>query len=175
MATLVFDSAPLNCFARAEQLTLLERLTRGDERVTTRAVLAELQAGERDHPKLGDVRGLQWLRVEPVDSLEELRLFAEYARRLSAGKHNIGESSVLAWAEAHNAIAFTDDQVAVQIAKERKVQVMRTLALVARGVRRRDLSEADAHMLADELLRAGARFPFSAGGFTLWAKEWDLF
>lgn len=175
MAILVFDSAPLSCFARAGQLTMLDHLTRMDDRVTTRAVLAELQDGESDHPALVEVRTLSWLRVEPVDGLPELRLFAEYARRLGAGKHDIGEASVLAWSEAHGAIAFTDDQVAVQLAKERKVQVFRTLALVARGIRLKVMSEADAHALVDDLIRAGARFPFIPGGFVPWAKAQGLF
>lgn len=174
MATLVFDSAPLSCFARARKLPLLEQLTRGDERVTTRAVLDELSEGVREHSELRDALGLQWLQLKSVEGLDELRLFTEYARRLGAGTHNIGEASVLAWAEAHDAIAFTDDNVAVQIARERGVRVQRTLALVARGVRRELLSEAEAHQLVDELLRAGARFPCSAGEFISWAREQGL-
>jgi hypothetical protein len=65
---------------------------------------------------LQEVHSLKWLRSEPVDGLPELRLFAEYARPLGAGKHNIGEATVLAWAEFHQAIAFTDDEVASNLA-----------------------------------------------------------
>jgi predicted nucleic acid-binding protein len=174
MATLVFDSAPLSCFARAKRLPLLEQLTRGYERVTTRAVLDEITDGVRDCPELQEALGLEWLQVQPVDGLDELRLFALYAGRLGAGKHDIGEASVLALAEANGAIAFTDDNAAVQIAKERGVRVQRSLALVALGVRRGMLSEGEALLLADELLRAGARFPFSPGEFIAWAKGQGL-
>jgi predicted nucleic acid-binding protein len=175
MAILVFDSAPLSCFARARRLPLLEQLTEGDERVTTRAVLDEMSEGVHDHAELQNVLELAWLQVKAVDGLEELRLFAEYARRLGAGRHNIGEASVLAWAEAHSAVAFTDDEVAVQAGRERGVRVQRTLALVARGVRRELLSETEAHAVVDELRHGGARFPFGPGEFIAWARQQGLF
>lgn len=174
MATLVFDSAPLSCFARAEELVLLEQLTSGHERVTTRAVLAELDAGAHDHPLLKTIHALNWLRVEPVDDLPELRCFTEYVRRLGAGAHNIGEATVLAWAEVHAATAFTDDEAAVQIGRGRGVEVRRTLALVAHGVKRGLLTEQRAQNLADDLVAAGARFPFKPGAFVPWAKGQGL-
>ncbi|MBZ4422989.1 hypothetical protein [Myxococcus sp. RHSTA-1-4] len=174
MAILVFDSAPLSCFARAKRLPLLELLTQGDERVTTRAVRDELGAGVREHPELQAVLDLQWLRVEPVDTLEVLSLFAQYVQPLGAGRRNVGEASVMAWAEAHGGIAFTDDNVAVQIARNRGVRVLRTLALVARGVKRGMLNDAEAQLLADDLIRAGARFPFRPGEFIPWAREQGL-
>ncbi len=136
MSIFVFDSAPLSCFARANKLVLLEQLTSNHERVTTRAVLEELDEGARDHPALRQVHALEWLRVEAVDGLPELRLFAEYARVLGSGSHNIGEATVLAWAEAHRAIAFTDDGDAVNIGRRRGVEIKRTLSLVASGVKR---------------------------------------
>ena len=174
MAIFVFDSTPLSCFARAKKLSLLEQLTSGHERVTTRAVLEELDEGVCDYPSLQDVHKLSWLRIEPVDGLPELRLFADYARSLGSGKHNVGEATVLAWAECHQATAFTDDQVAVQLGLKRHVRVLRTLALVAGGVKQGVLSELEAQALADELVRAGARFPFSPGAFVAWAKRHSL-
>jgi predicted nucleic acid-binding protein len=174
VATLVFDSAPLCCFGRAKQLELLERLTAGAERVTTQAVLDEIRDGVSEYPELQEVLELRWLRVERLETLEHLRLFALYARRLGADQHNVGEASVLAWAEAHGALAFTDDQAAVTIARERSVKVQRTLALVARGVRRGLLTEAQGDALADELLRAGGRFPFAPGEFIAWARRENL-
>jgi predicted nucleic acid-binding protein len=174
MAVFVFDSAPLSCFARANKLTLLEQLTSGHERVTTRAVLEEFDEGARDYPSLREVHTLAWLRVEPVDGLPELRLFAEYARSLGSGKHDIGEATVLAWAEAHHATAFTDDEVAVQLGRKRGVHVLRTLALVAGSVKQGLLSEHEAQALADELVGAGARFPFRPGAFVAWAKGQGL-
>jgi predicted nucleic acid-binding protein len=127
------------------------------------------------HPELQDVIDLPWLRVKNLANLKELRFFAEYARRLGSGMHDIGEATILAWAEANGATAFTDDDVAVQIGRERGVNVVRTLALVARGVRHGLLTESEADRLVDELLRAGGRFPFRPGEFILWARDQGLF
>lgn len=174
MATLVLDSAPLSAFARARQLEQLDRLCAADARVTTIAVIEELRAGLVDYPDLQGAIDLQWLRVEHLDTLEELRLFALYAARLGSGTHDLGEATVLAWAEAHGATAFTDDETAVQLGRERGVRVVRTLALVARGVSTAALSDPGAEHLVSELLRGGARFPFRAGEFLPWARADNL-
>lgn len=174
MAVLVLDSAPLSTFARARQLPLLDRLLETDERVTTTAVMDELREGVSAHPELQDAIDLPWLRIKDLANLKELRLLAEYVRRLGSGMHDVGEATVLAWVEAHDATAFTDDDVAVQIGRERGVNVLRTLALVARGVRHRHLTESEADRLVDELLRAGGRFPFRLGEFIPWARDQGL-
>jgi predicted nucleic acid-binding protein len=167
----VFDSAPLSCFARARQLPMLDRRTAGNQRVTTRAVLDEIRNGVALHPELQDVLELEWLRVESAASLDELRLFAKYAQRLGSDVHDVGEASVLAWAQAHGAIAFTDDEAAVQAGRDEGVEVRRTLAVVARGIQHAVLSDVEADRLVDDLLRAGGRFPFGAGEFVRWARE----
>lgn len=137
--------------------------------------MEELRAGVSAHPELQDAIDLPWLRVKDLANLKELRLFAEYSRRLGSGIHDIGEATVLALAEAQDATAFTDDDVAVQIGRERGVNVVRTLALVARGVRLHLLTEPEADRLVDELLRAGGRFPFRPGEFIPWARDQGLF
>jgi predicted nucleic acid-binding protein len=153
---------------------MLDSLTAGDDRVTTTGVIAELRQGLRDHPELQDAIELPWLRVVSLDELDELRLFGEYTRQLGSGIHDIGEATVLAWAEARTAAAFTDDDVAVQVGRDRGVLVYRTLAVVARGVRREVLTEQNAEVLIDELLRAGGRFPCGTGEFIKWAQEEGL-
>jgi predicted nucleic acid-binding protein len=174
VAIYVFDNAPLSCFARAMRLPELDRLTAGNERVTTRAVIDEIRNGVAAFPELQEVLDLAWLRVEAVDGLDELRLFAKYARRLGSDVHDIGEASVLAWAEANGAIAFTDDEAAVQAGRDEGVEVRRTLAVVARGIKHGVLSDVEADRLVDDLLRAGGRFPFSAGEFVRWARDNSL-
>jgi predicted nucleic acid-binding protein len=171
MERLVLDSAPLSTFGRAGRLQDLDRLTWAYDRVTTRAVLDELHAGVAQFPALADVEHLPWLRIVSVDTLEELRLFAEYARRLGTAQHDVGEATVLAWAEAHAAVVLTDDTAAWQIGRERGVTVKRTLAVVARGVREDLLDVAQAEVLVDALLRSGARFPFGPGQFLAWARQ----
>jgi predicted nucleic acid-binding protein len=174
MVALVFDSSALSCFARASRLPLLDDLSAGFDRVTTRAVMGELEQGSSIHPQLADVADLSWLRIVPLDTLAELRLFAEYSRRLAAGARNVGEASVLAWAEAHDAIAIVDDQAAVQCGKARGVQVKRSLAFVAEGVATGVLSREEAGAVVDELARGGARFPCSGADFLAWASEKGL-
>jgi predicted nucleic acid-binding protein len=174
VSILVLDSAPLSTFARARQLEVLDQLLGGDERVTTTAVVDELRDGLAQHPELQDAIDLPWLKIEALTTLEELRIFAEYTRRLGSGAHDIGEATVLAWAEVHQATAFTDDEAAAQIGRERRVRVVRTLALVARGVRRKLLTEAGAERLVDDLLRGGGRFPLQAGEFIAWARDKKL-
>lgn len=95
---LVFDTSVLSCFARAGELDALEQATRDHERLVPRAVLGEIKRGVVDYPKLAAVLDATWLEEVPVDGLEELAAFAHYARRLTAGDRNVGESSVLAWA-----------------------------------------------------------------------------
>ena len=174
MAVLVFDSAPLSAFARARQLPMLDRLAGPEERVTTSAVIEELRAGLGDHPELQDAIDLPWLRIEPLADLDELVHFAKFALRFGSGTHDVGEATVLAYAEAHQAIAFTDDQLAVQVGREHGVKVVRTLALVARGVRTSLLTEPEAVRLVDELIRAGGRYPFGGGEFMAWARSQGL-
>ncbi len=137
-------------------------------------MLGELEDGIALYPALGDVKGAGWLEEVPVDSLDELRLFAEYARVLVAGQHNVGESSVLAWAEAHGAIAVVDDQTAVNIAKGRGVRVRRTLSLIAAGIHNGVLDREEAQRLVDDLRSGGARFPCTGAEFIEWATEKGL-
>ncbi len=150
---------------------MLDQLTVGNERVTTRAVMDEIRDGVSAFPELQDVLDLVWLKVESADSLDELRAFARYAQRLGSDIHDIGEASVLAWAEAHGAIAFTDDEAAVQAGRDGGLEVRRTLALVARGIKHGVLTDQEGDRLVDELLRAGGRFPFGSGEFIGWARE----
>jgi len=150
---------------------MLDQLTAGAERVTTRAVMDEIRNGVASYPELQDVLELSWLRIESADSLDELRLFAKFAQRLGTDVHDVGEASVLAWAEAHGAIAFTDDEAAVQAGRDEGVEVRRTLAVVARGIKHGVLIDVQADRLVDDLLRGGGRFPFGAGEFVRWARE----
>lgn len=112
--------------------------------------------------------------MRSVDSLAELRLFAVYARRLVSGQRNVGEASILAFAEANDAMALLDDQPGVQMGRERGVRVRRTLAIVAKGIKDGRLSRQDASVLVDDLIRGGARFPTTAAGFLGWAAEHGL-
>ncbi len=61
---LVFDTSVLSCFARAGRLDLLDRLTgTSKRRVTTRAVIDEIERGISDHPCLVSVGEQRWLET----------------------------------------------------------------------------------------------------------------
>ncbi len=171
----IFDSSVLSAFARAELLDLLEQLTRGHERFVPRAVLDEAERGSRDHPNLEAIAQVPWLEVVPVDSLDELLAFARYAARLVAGDRNVGEASVLAWAEVHRAVAVIDDQDAVQCGRENQVAVRRSLALLASGIRDGLLGEEEAIKVVAALAERGeARFPCQGQEFLAWAHAHGL-
>lgn len=171
---MVFDTSCLSCFARAGRLEILRELIAGRRAVVPRAVLGELEDGIALYPTLADVKSADWLEVVPVDSLRELRLFAEYARVLVAGQHNVGESSALAWAEAHGATAVVDDQTAVNIARNRGVRVRRTLSLISAGIHKDVLDHDGAQRLVDNLRTGGARFPCTGAEFIAWAQDKGL-
>jgi hypothetical protein len=98
---------------------VLERLTGSYRRVVPQAVLDELRVGETHHPPLADVRNAEWLEMVACDGLEELRVFAQYVRILGSGQRDIGEASVLAWAEVQGAIAVLDERAGTQAARAR--------------------------------------------------------
>jgi predicted nucleic acid-binding protein len=159
---LVFDSSPLNHFARADELETLRDLVKDFECVTTKAVLGELRKGIVRHPTIRDAIDLDWITTVPCDELEELYLFGHYMNRLGNLERNAGEASVLAWAEAHSAAAYIDDQVACNIGRGRGVRVHRTLQLVIAAFRASILNETTTQELIRSLADADARFPQAA-------------
>ena len=166
-----FDTSVLSAFARARRLATLDELTAERTlRAVTRAVLDELGRGKAKDPALGQVHAESWLTVVPSDSLEELRVFGEYSRVLGASSKNIGEASIVAWAEVHGGLVVIDDAAAVAAAKSRGVAVRRTLALLCDALERQCLRIPDASRLVDDLIRGGARLPCDGVKFESWAK-----
>ena len=107
---LVFDASPLSHFARATELDTLRVLVAEFECVTTKAVRTELRHGVERHPALRAAVELDWVATVSCDDLDELYLFGQYMNRLGNLARNAGEASVLAWAEAHGAAAYVNDQ-----------------------------------------------------------------
>jgi predicted nucleic acid-binding protein len=170
-----FDSSVLSPFARATRIDALERLVHSHRCVVTRAVLDELDRGSIEFPVLASVRALPWLEVVSIDSLDELRALTDYARILGSGGRNIGEASILAWAELTSSIAVIDDNAAVIAGRRRDVKVRRTLGLLCDGLHRKLLTTEQACTLVDELVSAGgARFPCDGAGFVQWAERSGL-
>jgi len=175
VTALVFNTSPLSHFARAGRLAVLGRMTAAYRRVVPQAVLDELRAGEPAHPPLADVRNAGWLEIVACDGLAELRAFAHYVRALGAGERDIGEASVLAWAEVNSGIAVIDERAGTQAAQARGVAVHGTLWLIANGLNVGELLLPEAERLVDQLRSIDARLPCSGAEFFEWAKAQGLF
>jgi predicted nucleic acid-binding protein len=174
VTALVFDNSPLSHFARAGRLAVLERLTATYQRVVPRAVLDELRDGEAVHPPLADVRNADWLQVVACDGLAELRAFAHYVQILGAGRRDVGEASVLAWAEVNGGVAIVDERAGTRAAQGRGVAVHGTLWLIANGLHAGELLLPDAERLVDQLRATDARLPCTGAEFFEWAKTHGL-
>lgn len=159
---LVLDASPLNHFARAGHLATLQKLLAEHECVTTRAVMEELRRGAEQFREIDDAVNVDWIQIVSCDELQELYLFAQYMNQLGNAERNAGEATVLAWAEAHRASAYVDDQVAYNIGRKRGVHVHRTLRLVVGSVRANLLTEQAAQGLVRDLVDSDARFPAAA-------------
>lgn len=134
-------------------------------------MLDEIARGCSQYPALADVAALRWVETVSVDSLNELVAFNYYVRVLGSDDHNIGEASILAWAETKSGIAVVDDNAAVTAARARGVTVRRSLGLLCHGLNRGTLAMQDACALVDDLrVLGGARFPCDGAGFERWAE-----
>jgi hypothetical protein len=51
-------------------------------------VVQELSQGAVAHPAMRDVGDADWLKVAQLDSLEEIKLFAQWVRRLGSGERS---------------------------------------------------------------------------------------
>ncbi|HUU00902.1 MAG TPA: hypothetical protein VM425_05605 [Myxococcota bacterium] len=174
----MFDTSVLSCFARADRLEVLDKLTASSvRRVTTRAIIDEIERGIPANPALISVGEQRWLEKVPVDSPEELGYFAEFARRLVDRKgRNVGEASALAWIKVHGGVLFSDDQYAIVIAKEQGITPQRTLRLLVKSVCDGLLRQEEAATLIDELIAGGAWFPCNGSAeFLSWANREGFF
>jgi predicted nucleic acid-binding protein len=170
------DSSVLSPFARAGRLDLLAQLTAPYHCVTTEEVLEELERGRRVYPALGDALGLSWLHVVVARSPAMIGLLQLYTRSLGSKGRNLGESSILAWAELTGNVVLLDDDAAVRAGRKREVRVLRSLSLVATGLSTGMLIPEEAQRLVDELReRGGARFPPESSYFVAWAERQGLF
>ena len=163
-----FDSSVLSAFARAKHLDTLQRLSDAHQRVVTRAVLDELARGSAEHPMLAEVGRLSWLAAVAVDSLDALVAFSHYVRALGSDSRNVGEASILAWAEVTPGIAVIDDQAAVTVAKATGLTVRRSLSLVAGGLNSKVLDPHEARARWSTIWPRPAALAYPATALASW-------
>ncbi len=173
-ARLVFDSSPLNYFARSNQLSALGELVINDTCLITRAVDDEILRGAPKYAQLYQVSAQPWITVVDDSSIEFLKLFSEYHSRLGGGGRNIGEATTLAYAELNGMTAFVDDRAGRRHGRERGVIVTGTLELLCKGIRASSLQEAQAASVVDLLRDHEAFLPCDGATFLDWARSEGL-
>ncbi|MDE0440120.1 MAG: hypothetical protein OXJ36_17320 [bacterium] len=118
MDTLIFDTGPLSCFARADVLGVLKVVV-GDRRaVVPEAVVTELERGVHLHSRLQTVLDADWIEHRAIATTAEAKAFARFAARLVSGDRNVGEAAVLALAQTVPARAVVDDRAACALARK---------------------------------------------------------
>ncbi len=168
-ALLVFDSSPLNYWSRADCLEELRDITRDSTCVITQAVEEELLRGATRYTQIYMATGADWIDVVHDASLRALMLFGAYSQRLGSSDRNVGEATVLAYAEMTGCTAVVDDRAGYRVGRERGVNVETSLGLLARGVRTGRLAPADAVAIVDLLRDNEAFLPCNGAAFMDWA------
>lgn len=171
---LVFDSSPLNYFARSNQLPVLGKLVSSDACFITRAVEDELLRGGPKAAQLYQAPAQEWLTVVDDSSIEFLKLFSEYHGRLGGGGRNVGEATALAYAELRGMTAVVDDRAGRRHGIERGVAVTGTLELLCKGIRNQVIEESDAVIVIDLLRDHEAFLPCDGNAFLEWARAEGL-
>ncbi|MGN9785102.1 hypothetical protein ACTMTF_26975 [Nonomuraea sp. ZG12] len=168
---LVFDAMCLNHFARAERLDVLRDLLAGDTCLTTHVVREEIREGVRAYPILQAVLDTDWLQLARLDTLEEIRCFTKWVRRIGSSERNLGEASVFSAAELSRGIAITDDREAVEVGRANGLEVHGTLWILARACEDGKLNEVAAGNIVDSLRATGMRLPCSGSTFGLYVRR----
>ena len=168
---LVLDAGPLSHLAEAGWLGVLRTVASPRAVVITDAVEYELRQGSHSRPHLHQVLNAAWMKKHTLESGTELGSFAHFSGFLVSGSRNVGECSVLAYAQVHKATAVVDDGAARRLAQEAGLDFRGTLGLLCEAIRTGLLTTAMVGSLADHLIETEYRLPFPPGGFQVWANE----
>lgn len=172
---LIFDNTPLSHFARAGQLTILEKLVYGYRCVVPAEVRQEVVAGMARFPDIASVLSAQWLEPVEVSGGREFMAFARYKAELGGGQEeNNGEAAVLAWASIHGGAAVIDERAGTRLAQRDDIEVHGSLWLVVQGVRSGVLNRPDAEQLVNDLRETDMRLPIDGGALFAWAYQEGL-
>jgi predicted nucleic acid-binding protein len=139
----VVNASPLIFLSRAGLIDLLRLIS--SEVIVPRAVASEIEVRGEDDPTAQVLSKTPWLFVTPTPPIPA---------QIQAWGLGPGESSVIAWANAHQgAEAILDDLAARRCAAAFKIPVRGTLGLVLTAKQRGHISSA--RELLDQLRRAG--------------------
>ncbi|MBQ0985202.1 hypothetical protein KBZ10_11860 [Streptomyces sp. F63] len=171
----MLDATLLNHSARADNIDLLGDYLKEFECWTTDVVLDELRAGLPLHGSLRRALEAEWLSADPLDSLDALRAYTEWVRRVGAsdGRHE-GEASVFACAALRHGVAITDDREALRVAAAHGLEAHGTLWLLALLVREGAMTVAAAESFVEALVLEEARLPCRGSDFANWCARHGL-
>jgi len=158
---LVFDNTVLSNFAAVERISLLKEFY-WEHAFTTLMVVDEIQRGlhagyqhlQSVEEVLNPPHPTGWLRILPLESVEEQALYIELITTLGAG-----EASCLAVASAHGFVLATDDLAARRAATQRNVRLTGTIGILIRLVRAGHLPLAEANNILAQMIVLHYRSP----------------
>jgi predicted nucleic acid-binding protein len=168
--SLVFDNMLLSHFSLADRLDVLHELHTDRTCYTTHVVREELRQRSEQVPDAS----LDWLIIERLGKLPEIRCFVKWARLLGAGERDLGEASVFATAELRQAIALCDDQEAVRVARTHGLNVHGTIWMLSYACGNGKLTEVNVANLIDALIHTGMRLPCTGSEYSAWARAHRL-
>jgi predicted nucleic acid-binding protein len=167
----VLDTMCLMHYALADRLDVLGSFLVGYQSFSTNIVRSELlEKSQTRGERISNAMSLPWLEFDQLSTLDDLRRFADWKRRLGADKYNTGEASVFAVAEKLHGIAVTDDTEAIRAARGHGLEVHGNLWLLAKSCREGKSTVAGASTIVDMLRMTGLRLPCTGAGFESWAR-----
>ncbi len=161
----------LNHFARAERLDVLRDLLVDDTCLTTHVVREEVRTGTRTYPALHAVLNAEWLAVARLDSMDEIKCFVKWTRRIGSSERNLGEASVFSAAELAPGVAITDDREAVAVGRAHGLEVHGTIWLLSRACDQGKLNGVAAGNIVDSLVATGMRLPCTGSNFDSYVRR----
>lgn len=169
LPSLVVDAMVLHHFAKSDRLDVLGASV--PDMSTTHIVATEVDNYSSEYPSLRSVKDLEWLRILPQDTNEELIAFGEWIDLLGAGEHDLGEASVFAAAQIHGLVAITDDRDATRVGRKRGLVVHGTVWLLTRLQRLGKMTLVEIAGHVDALRDTGMRLPCTGRDLPRWAAE----
>lgn len=168
---LVFDTGPLCHFAQENWLGVLKAVVGKRTAVIPDVVAEELRIGAARDRRIHAVLDATWIGLRELRTDEEITAFTRFSTLLVRGDHNLGEAAVLALASTCGGTAVVDDGAARRAARQHRVAMKPTLALLCEAVRSGLLTIELASACADDLVTGQYRVPFRPGEFEKWARE----
>lgn len=175
MTVLVWDTSPLMHATLADRFDVLADYAKGPAERPWRNVVPMPVIKEIERNQIGLDRS--WLDVVRLDELDELVALVRWAGMLGVNTQtglNLGETSVCAWAQVHEATAIIDDADARKVAANSGVRVHGSLWVIASAVRENGHSPAAADSFVRALTDSGMRYPKMPDGFCAWATQNNL-